>query len=281
MVAAKEIGGWTTQPVAGPGGLGVSMAMAKVGGAMLAYYDVNGGVHLAQPSGGSWTVSDLATTSSGPSGQGDPAWSTGLAADGQGKVYLTWADTAAKDVKLAMGPPGSLTQGDVPDSDGGTNPSIAVSSDGKALALAYYDSTNANLNVATSPVPRQALAFQTPALAPPTATPAAPSGAACSPGGTTIQVVAHNIAFDKPCYAAPANTAFTIDFNNQDAGTQHNVEIFTDQSATTRLGGATGPTDTITGPATTAYKVPALKAGTYFFRCDIHPTQMNGTFVVK
>ena len=38
--------------------------------------------------------------------------------------------------------------------------------------------------------------------------------------------------------------------------------------------------DLLSGPATTTYKVDALPAGTYFFRCDVHP-QMNGTFVVK
>jgi plastocyanin len=26
--------------------------------------------------------------------------------------------------------------------------------------------------------------------------------------------------------------------------------------------------------------VPALTAGTYYFRCDVHPNQMNGTFTV-
>ena len=36
-----------------------------------------------------------------------------------------------------------------------------------------------------------------------------------------------------------------------------------------------------TGPATTTYSVPALKSGTYYFQCDVHPTTMNGTFVVK
>ena len=29
------------------------------------------------------------------------------------------------------------------------------------------------------------------------------------------------------------------------------------------------------------YDVPALEPGTYFFRCDVHPGQMTGTFVVK
>jgi len=37
----------------------------------------------------------------------------------------------------------------------------------------------------------------------------------------------------------------------------------------------------VTGPKTVTYQVPALSAGTYYFRCDVHPTQMFGTFVVK
>ncbi len=103
----------------------------------------------------------------------------------------------------------------------------------------------------------------------------------CSPAGTDLHLTAKNTAFDTKCLAAPANQSFTIDFDNQDAGVPHNVEIYTDQNATKRLGGATGATDTITGPATTAYHVGALPAGTYFFRCDVHPTAMFGTFVVK
>ena len=56
----------------------------------------------------------------------------------------------------------------------------------------------------------------------------------------------------------------------------HDVAIYTNSSATTTLFKGT----VVTGPTTTTYHVPALKAGTYYFRCDIHPTQMTGTFVV-
>jgi plastocyanin len=35
------------------------------------------------------------------------------------------------------------------------------------------------------------------------------------------------------------------------------------------------------GDASRTRRVPALTAGTHYFRCDIHPTQMHGTFVVK
>jgi plastocyanin len=37
--------------------------------------------------------------------------------------------------------------------------------------------------------------------------------------------------------------------------------------------------DTVSGPATRVYSIPALKAGTYHFRCDIHPG-MTGTLIV-
>jgi plastocyanin len=100
--------------------------------------------------------------------------------------------------------------------------------------------------------------------------------ASCAPSGTSLQVSAQNVKFDKSCLAAPANQAFTITFDNQDAGVPHDVAIYTSSSATTTLfKGAV-----VTGPTTTTYHVPALKAGTYYFRCDIHPTQMFGTFIV-
>jgi plastocyanin len=61
----------------------------------------------------------------------------------------------------------------------------------------------------------------------------------------------------------------------------HNLEIYTNEQATTRLAGATGPSDVVTGVAQTSYQISGLPPGTYFFRCDIHPTQMTGKFVVK
>ena len=37
----------------------------------------------------------------------------------------------------------------------------------------------------------------------------------------------------------------------------------------------------VIGPTTVTYHVVALVAGTYYFHCDVHPTAMQGTFVVK
>jgi nitrite reductase (NO-forming) len=111
----------------------------------------------------------------------------------------------------------------------------------------------------------------------PPSTGSAPPSADCSPKGTHLALVAKNSAFDASCLAAPAGKAFTIAFDNQDPGVPHNIAIYTDASAATAL--FTG--DLVTGPKKVTYDVPALDAGTYYFRCDVHPTTMNGTFVVK
>ena len=105
---------------------------------------------------------------------------------------------------------------------------------------------------------------------------AAPSGAACSPAGTSLTVSAQNTAFDTRCLAAPANTAFTIAFTNKDA-LPHNVAIYTNASASTALFKGS----LLNAPGSVTYDVKALPAGTYVFRCDVHPAQMTGVFVVK
>ena len=96
----------------------------------------------------------------------------------------------------------------------------------------------------------------------------------CSPNGTAVNVTAHGTSFDQSCLAAPASTPFDMNFNNQ-SGT-HNVAIYTDNTAAKVLFRG----DLTTGPRTVTYNVPALPKGVYFFRCDVHPTQMTGVFVV-
>ena len=99
----------------------------------------------------------------------------------------------------------------------------------------------------------------------------------CSPTGTSLVVTAKGVHFDKSCLAAPAGKPFTITFTNTDSGVPHNVAVYTNSSGTTNLFRGS----IVTGPKTATYHVPALKAGTYYFRCDVHPQAMNGTFVVK
>jgi plastocyanin len=103
----------------------------------------------------------------------------------------------------------------------------------------------------------------------------------CAPSGTTIKLVAKDTMFDASCLAAPAGQAITVTFDNEDSGIIHNLAIYSadpmeDKNAKTLFKG-----DLVTGVKTVTYNIPSLSAGTYHFHCDVHPTQMYGTFVVK
>jgi plastocyanin len=98
-------------------------------------------------------------------------------------------------------------------------------------------------------------------------------GAAASvtpPPDAAASIDASNLKFSAAELAVPAGAPFKLFFRNLD-GAPHNVAIYRDSSASETL--FTG--ETITNAATT-YEVPALPAGEYYFRCDVH-TDMNGT----
>ena len=102
---------------------------------------------------------------------------------------------------------------------------------------------------------------------------AAPGAGGEGGGGPTV--VAQNLTFDTAEIDLPDQPT-TLTLQNQDAGTVHNIGIYTDDSASQAL--FDGPD--VTGPDSAEYQVPALDPGEYYFQCDTHPT-MNGTVVVS
>jgi plastocyanin len=99
----------------------------------------------------------------------------------------------------------------------------------------------------------------------------APSGPVDQNGPT---IVAKDMAFSPSTVEIAAGKNVTIHFDNQD-NAPHNVAIYQDASASKKI--SVG--EIVTG-AKSDQVVPALAAGTYFFRCDVH-TNMTGTIVVK
>ncbi len=101
-------------------------------------------------------------------------------------------------------------------------------------------------------------------------------GAGGGAAGPRIEVKAQGIAFDTDRLELPAETPVTIAFDNQDAGVQHNIAIYADDT----LAEVLFKGELITGPARIEYVVPPLPAGEYYFHCDVHPN-MNGVVVVS
>jgi len=112
----------------------------------------------------------------------------------------------------------------------------------------------------------------TPVAVQPTAPPATPS----APGATVIQIRAQNLRFDKRTLEASANGPVTVQFNNAEA-VPHNFAVYNNQSASQKIFAS----ELVTGPTTATFNFTAPAAGTYFFRCDVHPDTMSGSFVVR
>ena len=89
-----------------------------------------------------------------------------------------------------------------------------------------------------------------------------------------ITITARDLKFSTSALEAAADEPFQIVFENQESA-PHNVAIYGDAGATD----AVFVPDPFSGPATVTYDVPALAAGTYFFRCDLHP-DMSGQLTV-
>jgi plastocyanin len=108
--------------------------------------------------------------------------------------------------------------------------------------------------------------------------PSGPGGGASPPsGGATLQVAARNLTFSPRTLSAPANTPVTVRMNNEDAGVLHNFSVYNNAQAQTRI--FVGDLHTGPGIKDSMFTTPA--PGNYFFRCDVHPDTMTGTFTVR
>lgn len=96
------------------------------------------------------------------------------------------------------------------------------------------------------------------------------------PKAVIVEVSAENIAFGQSELHVPAGSEFTIRFTNKEA-VPHNFALYTSPEADSAIFQG----DIFAGPATRDFRIGPLEPGTYFFRCDVHPTEMTGTVVAE
>ncbi len=95
-----------------------------------------------------------------------------------------------------------------------------------------------------------------------------------APAGDVVTITALGIAYTTTTVTAPADTAFTLRFDNQDASVPHDVDI-RDSSGTSVF-----KTDVFPGVETRDFTVDGLAAGAYGFVCTVHP-HMTGTLTAE
>jgi plastocyanin len=87
-------------------------------------------------------------------------------------------------------------------------------------------------------------------------------------------ITAQGNVFSPATLTVKAGKAFGLTLDNKDSA-PHNVAIFKDASAAEGIS-----IGEIVSSKSVAQQVPALEAGTYFFRCDVH-REMTGTIVAE
>lgn len=87
------------------------------------------------------------------------------------------------------------------------------------------------------------------------------------------RVVAQGDAFTTGSVAVAAGVPFSLVLDNRDSE-PHNVTILANDAG----GKSPFVGEVFGGPSARLYSIPALPAGTYQFRCDVHPG-MTGTIV--
>ena len=164
---------------------------------------------------------------------------------------------------------------------------IAACSDASAPGWTYAPAPSVTPAPSASGSGEPSASASASASAPASASPSAGASASAEPsasgGGEALTVTAPQGAatagFDPKEFEGPANTAFTVTFDNQDTTTSpHNWVLKDSTGAKVQIG---GDTSFFSGPAKRDYQVPALAPGDYPFVCEVHPAGMTGTLTIK
>jgi plastocyanin len=93
----------------------------------------------------------------------------------------------------------------------------------------------------------------------------------------TLTLVGQNNVFVPQALQAPAGRPISVTFDNRDT-VVHNVRFY---GGPTSSSPSIGATPLSIGPSVDTVLLGELAPGSYYFRCDTHPTTMTGTLTVN
>jgi len=107
-----------------------------------------------------------------------------------------------------------------------------------------------------------------------------PEATAIEPAGEDagLAVTAADFSFTPAALEATAGEAVTVTLTNG-GDLPHTLTVYEDDAYTTAVAGA--DTGTIAGGGEGEFTVTFEEAKAYYFRCEIHPSQMQGTITVE
>jgi plastocyanin len=110
----------------------------------------------------------------------------------------------------------------------------------------------------------------------PAATTAAATETDDAAGGADdeVQVSMQDFAFDPDSFTVPAGVPVKIEATN-DGSAPHTLTVYTDEAYQDAVEDA--DTGTVSGGEDGEFTV-TFEGGEYYFRCEVHPAQMTGTF---
>ena len=152
---------------------------------------------------------------------------------------------------------------------------LATLAVGVGLAACGGDDNSAS----TTAAPTSKAASSTTKAAAATTKPAAAatSPAASGAAGDVVKVTAKDFQFDPAAVQAPANKQVTFQLTNSGSAT-HTLTVYEDAAYTKKVAGASVQAS---GGKQGEFNVTFPNAGDFYFRCEIHPSQMHGQIKVS
>lgn len=94
------------------------------------------------------------------------------------------------------------------------------------------------------------------------------------PAENQVNVTTRNFAFDPPEISVPAGEPVTFNFTNEDS-VPHTFTLYLDEDYTQAIDGGSADADT------PEISVSFVDPGEYYFRCEVHPGQMQGELTAE